>query len=273
MAVDASLAPVVTSFYGYDATMEKILKHWRKRYKALFAHGRLFVAEGPAMGMRLEALGAPRERVRVLPLIAGVDALAWRAPRSSGGIRVAMAGRFVEKKGFALGIAAFAAAMGGSPATLTLMGDGPEGPALRRQVDRLGLADQIKFLPFASRAEYREMLAESDVLLQPSLTARSGDCEGGAPTVLLDAQAIGTIVVASDHADIPFVVDPTAAYLSAEGDLDALTASLARAGESRGEWRDRSSAGRLHVEMQHAPQAVARRRDDIYAEAAEPVPG
>jgi colanic acid/amylovoran biosynthesis glycosyltransferase len=271
MAVDAGLAPVVTSFYGYDVTVDKIIKQWRGRYNELFEHGRLFVGEGPAMTRRIVALGAPGDRVRVLPLIADVDALSWRAPRATGELHVVMAGRFVEKKGFTLGLEAFAAAMAGTGATLTMMGDGPEGSALRVQVDRLGLADQVRFLSFASRPEYRALLTDSDLLLQPSLTARSGDCEGGAPTVLLDAQAIGTMVVASDHADIPFVLDPNAAYLAAEGDLDALIAALRKATASRGEWYDRSATARRHVETQHAPQAVARRRDDIYAEAAERV--
>lgn len=267
MAVDAGLAPVVASLYGYDATVAKVVRHWRTRYSQLFSGGRLFVAEGPAMARRLAGLGAPADRIRILPLIADVDSLAWRPPRASGAVRVAMAGRFVAKKGFALGIQAFAAATEGTDATLVLMGRGPEEPSLRRMVDALGVADRVTFTPFGSRSSYRDLLSRTDILLQPSLTARNGDCEGGAPTVLLDAQAIGNVIVASDHADIPFVADPEATYLAAEADVASLIEALRSALRTRSEWHERSAAGRRHVAAQHAPDAVARLRDDIYAEA------
>lgn len=271
MAVDGGLSPVVASFYGYDATVTKVIRHWRRRYRELFAGGGLFVAEGPAMGRRLIALGAPPERVRVLPLIADVESLSWREPDVAGDVQVVMAGRFVEKKGFALGVRAFADATADKAASLVLMGTGPEEGRLKGLVRSLGLADRVTFLPFASRAAYRELLEGADIVLQPSVTARNGDCEGGAPTVLLDALAIGPVVVASEHADIPFVVDPSAAYLAPEADVGRLTEALAAALASRDEWTDRSAAGRRHVERQHARDAVARLRDDIYAEAAQAV--
>jgi colanic acid/amylovoran biosynthesis glycosyltransferase len=267
MAIEAGLSPLVASFYGFDATSDRLLRRWRRQYEELFARGQAFVAEGPAMGRRLEALGAPASRVHILPLLADVDGLNWRPPRESGPIRVIMAGRFVEKKGFVLGVEAFASALRGADATLTLMGDGPECQALHRAVERTGISDQVRFLPFNSRQGYRQLLANSDILLQPSRTASNGDCEGGAPTVLLDAQAIGVIVVGSDHADIPYVVDPSAAYLAPEGDLQRMAEALAAACSSRHEWHGRSLTGRQHVEEQHAPDAVGRRRDQIYLEA------
>jgi colanic acid/amylovoran biosynthesis glycosyltransferase len=177
-----------------------------------------------------------------------------------------MAGRFVEKKGFALGLEAFGA-LGRDDAELTIMGEGREGPRLHADVERLGLVDRVRFVPFGNRAAYRAELARADIILQPSVTARSGDSEGGAPVVLLDAQAIGLVVVASDHADIPFVVDSEAAFLSPEGDAVGLARALREAIEVRDEWRDRSLRGRQHVERQHGFVSVARARDEIYADA------
>jgi colanic acid/amylovoran biosynthesis glycosyltransferase len=253
------------SFYGFDAYSHQWLSHWGRRYPELFARGALFVAEGPAMAERLIQLGAPRDRVRLLPLSADVSALDWRAPRVDGPIRITMAGRLVEKKGFRLGIEAFAR-LGRSDATLTIVGSGPDLAVLKRVAAKASVSG-VRFIPFLSRQEYRVLLAESDILLQPSLTATNGDSEGGAPTVLLDAQAIGTVIVASDHADIPYVVDPGAAYLGREGDIGSLAAVLATAVDSRDDWEARSRAGRQHVEDQHAPRQVAARRDEIYADA------
>ena len=56
------------------------------------------------------------------------------------------------------------------------------------------------------------------------MTARNGDTEGGAPTTILDAQAVGTIVVGSTHADIPFLVeDGVTGFLADEGSDDRVS--------------------------------------------------
>lgn len=268
MGVNAGLAPVVTSFYGYDAAIRSVLNYWGRGYPELFAAGAAVVVEGPAMGQRLVALGARADRIRVLPLIADVDSLTWSPPGTSGPVRVLMAGRLLAKKGFDLGITALAPLCAAGTVELTVMGDGPEAVRLRRTAEQHGIEARMRFLGFADRDTYRRELDAADVFLQPSLTAPDGDSEGGAPTTLLDAQALGAVIVASDHADIPFVVDPDAAYLFAEGAVDGLRESFARAIATRDEWRDRSARGRTHVDVQHSPAAVARRRDDIYAEAA-----
>ena len=89
------------------------------------------------------------------------------------------------------------------------------------------------------------------VVLQPSHTASDGDAEGGAPTTLLEAQALGQVIVATDHADIPNIVDRETALLAPEDDAEALadrlTAALA-APESGLAW----DAGRRFVEGHHS---------------------
>lgn len=266
--IDAGVAPVVTSFYGFDATDHGLLRYWGRRYYDLFSRGALFVAEGPAMARRIERLGAPPGRVRILPLIASTDDLTWRPPIFRDRIRVVMAGRFVEKKGFGDGIAAFADAFRADEAELALIGSGPLEDELRALVDRLGIGDRATFLPFQARDEYRRLLASCDIMLQPSRVARDGDSEGGAPTSLFDAQAVGLVVVVSDHADIPFVTNSNAAYVFREGNVPGAVAALRMARDSRDEWADRTRVGREHVERQHAREAVALRLRSIYAEAA-----
>jgi hypothetical protein len=78
-------APLVTSFYGYDATEERFTRGerpWGRRYARLFDGADAFVAEGPAMGRRLEALGCPVTKIHVVRLPA-----AWKRSRRSGPTR------------------------------------------------------------------------------------------------------------------------------------------------------------------------------------------
>ena len=55
--------PLVTSFYGYDATMLPRDPSWRQALKLLFARGTLFFAEGPALANTLRDLGCPADCV------------------------------------------------------------------------------------------------------------------------------------------------------------------------------------------------------------------
>ena len=64
-------------------------------------------------------------------------------------------------------------------------------------------------------------------VIDPSVTAADGDSEGGAPTTPLEAQAIGTPIVTTRHADIPHVVPPgPGVWLCDEHDVAALADAL-----------------------------------------------
>ena len=89
------------------------------------------------------------------------------------------------------------------------------------------------------------------VLLQASLTAADGDGEGGAPVVLLDAQASGLPVVATRHADIPeYVLDGRSGLLAPEGDVEALAGCIGAMVEDPARWPEMGREGRRHVEEQ-----------------------
>lgn len=263
--VDSGLAPVLTSFYGYDAGHSRVLGYWGRGYADLFARGAGVVAEGPAMRERLIALGAPADRSFVVPLIADIEGLEAESPDTDGPVRVLMAGRFVEKKGFVDGVAAFALAhRAGLAQELVIIGSGPEEGAIRGSVVAAGVESAVTIIPLAPRDRYREIMASCQIFLQPSKTSSDGDVEGGAPTTLLDAQALGRVLVTTDHADIPFVVDPDAAYIAREDDIRDLTRVLTVALSSRTEWADRGAVGRRHVDDQHSRLQVATRLEEVY---------
>ncbi len=203
-SVEAGLTPVVTSFYGVDASGRQELAEWRSAYRRLFRSGAAFVALGPVMRDRLVGLGAPAERTHVVPLVVRLeDDWTPAAVADSTPPRVLMAGRLVEKKGFADGVAAFAEARrAGIEARLAIMGSGPEEERIRAAVRAHGLDDDVEFVPPQPRAEFRDHLRSCQILLQPSRTAGDGDSEG-TPATILDAQALGRVVVTTDHCRHP----------------------------------------------------------------------
>jgi len=101
------------------------------------------------------------------------------------------------------------------------------------------------------------------VFIHPSVTAGDGDSEGGAPTVLLEAQAIGTPIVTTRHADIPHVVpEGPGVWLCAERDVEALGRALIAA------LRQRTPSSSAHVIAHHDISRVAPRLEDLYAQVA-----
>lgn len=264
--VDAGLSPTITSFYGYDASESTTLAGWRTAYRRLFKRGAAFVAEGPAMRERLIALGAPAGRTHVIPLIAPLDE-DWQ-PASldhNESPRVLMTGRLVEKKGFAEGVAAFAEARRSrDDARLLILGAGPEEERLRLLTRSLGLEAAVEFVPAQPRERFRDFMRSCHVVLQPSRTATNGDAEGGAPATLLEAQALGRVIVATDHADIPNIVDRETALLAPEDDADALADRLTAALTAPEEWPSRGLAARRFVESHHSRQHVATLLGGLY---------
>ena len=105
------------------------------------------------------------------------------------------------------------------------------------------------------------------MFLAPSVTAANGDSEGGAPTTILDAQATGTIVVASRHADIPFIVDDgLTGFLAEEGQPDALAARIGDAIDDQARWPKIARAARAAVERQHSDASVSTVMLAVYQE-------
>lgn len=224
--------PLVTSLYGVDAAVLPYLPRWREKYARLFRGGELFLAEGPEMRKKIIAAGAPADRTVLQPIAIRLDRYPHWAPDGS---TVLFAGRFVEKKGLLDAIAAFDRARRRLPAArMTIVGDGPDEAPARALIARLGLAGFVEFVGAKPHADLIQRMAVAAVLIHPSATAADGDSEGGAPTILLEAQAIGTPIVTTRHADIPHVVpEGPGVFLCDEHDVAALGDALVAAIEAR----------------------------------------
>ncbi|MCC7124221.1 MAG: glycosyltransferase [Acidobacteria bacterium] len=87
-------------------------------------------------------------------------------------------------------------------ANLTFVGGGPEEGRLRDLAASLGIADRVRFAGWQSPAAVLRHIAEGTVLVHPS--SGLGDA---VPTVIKEAMAVGTPVIASAVAGIPELLD------------------------------------------------------------------
>lgn len=260
--------PMLTSFYGADASDYHRDPSWRRRYERLFAAGEAFLVEGSAMRQRLADCGCPVEKIRINHLGVDLTRLRFAERRASQIPRFLICAALREKKGVRYALDALARVRDqGWAFRLVVVGDGPERPGLEQQVRDLDLQDRIHMRGMLPYSQVIAELQQCDVLLQPSVTATDGDTEGGAPVILLDAQACGIPVVATHHADIPeYVRDGQSGLLAPERDAAALSDCILFLLRNPGAWGRLGAAGRLHVEQEYCARRQAERLEAIYDE-------
>lgn len=244
--------PVATTFHGYDLSTWPVGRG-RDAYAPLFAAGALFLPISRFWQQRLEALGCPAERTRVLHM--GVDcrdfAFRPRLPAPDGRVRLATIGRLVEKKGVEQAIRALSLLRRERPDlafAYRIVGDGPLRPRLEALIGALGLGDCVTLLGACTASEVAALLEDSHLYLQPSVTAANGDMEG-IPVSLMEAMAMGLPVLSTRHSGIPeLVVDGAAGWLVPERDVPALALRLAELAGDPACWPAMGRAGRVAVE-------------------------
>ncbi len=266
--------PLVTTFYGHDMSQASSLSDWGKRYRRLFKEGDLFLVEGPHMKKRLGEIGCPAEKIGIQRIAVPVAGLPFRPrPAKKKGEKavIVFSGRFIEKKGLLVALHALSEVRRThADFEFLIIGDGPLKPEIERFIQNHGMGPYVKLLGFLNYSDYLEQMKTADLFLHPSVTAADGDSEGGAPTTILEAQALGLPVISTRHADIPHVVAPgESALLSDEGDVAGLSANIIRLLTERESWTRMGASGRHFVESCHDTSREIPRLEARYAELIE----
>jgi len=227
-AAQAAGVRLVVHFHGCDAYQRVILERHARSYHELFEQAAAIIAVSRDMERQLVRLGAPANRVAYVPC--GVDSTAFCGgdPATAPPLLLAV-GRFVPKKGQLQTLRAFAiVAEQCAEARLVLIGEGPLRDAALGLAAELGLAERVRFLGRRSHAEVAAALRGARALVQHSLRAEDGDCEG-TPLSVLEAGACGLPVIATRHGGIPDVVlDGLTGLLVDEHDIEAMAAQMVR---------------------------------------------
>jgi glycosyltransferase involved in cell wall biosynthesis len=263
--------PLVITYHGRDATITdaEARKSWRGREylrgrARVMKHVAIVIAVSDFIRARLIAKGYPEHKI--VTHRNGIDLAYFRRGEQRRESLVLFVGRFVEKKGCEYLVRALARLRAqGHPARGVLVGDGPLRPTLERLAGESG-AD-VTFTGFLPLPEVRDWLAKAHVVAVPSVTASNGDSEG-LPTVILEAQAMGTPVVATRHAgNAEGVLEGRSALIVAERDVGGLAESVRYFLEDAGAVESFGKAGRAFVESQFDIAIQARGIELIYDRA------
>ena len=260
--------PLLTSFYGYDVSRDQRDPRWQRFYRELFAQGNCFLAEGGAMIQRLGEAGCPRNKVKLHHLGVSVGDIEYRTRSPDDGrIRFLICAPFREKKGIPYALRALARARLAREfrCELVVVGDGPERENIEAVLRQTSLGEVATLRGALTYPEVLEEISRCHILLQASVTAADGDSEGGAPVILLDAQAAGMPVVATRHADIPeYVVDGESGLLAPERDVEGLAERIIYLVDHPDLWPGMGRSGRRHVEANYNAATQGARLESIY---------
>lgn len=224
--------PLIVSFYGIDYERVPFEKpRYRKWYKMMFEKATFIICEGENGPKILSKMGCPPEKIRIVKLgIDGANIPFFTRKKVVNQLRLIQAATFTEKKGFLDTLLAFAKALKTCPNMyLTLVGEKVDANYYKKMseiIDKHQLSEKVEILDFVAD-DFHQFLQKFDVFIHPSRYSALMECEGGAPVVLLDAQATGLPIISTRHCDIPSeVVDGATGLLSDEGVLEAIAHNI-----------------------------------------------
>jgi glycosyltransferase involved in cell wall biosynthesis len=194
----------------------------------------------------------PRERLTVVPV--GVETEVFRPPslpRVPGRI-VATASADVPLKGLVPLLEAVAKLRTERDVELVVVGRPKEGGSARQAIERLGIADAVRFVSGLPEQELVELFGSAQVGVVPSLYE-------GFSLPAVELMACGTPLVATTAGALPEVVGPDgeSALHVPPGDPEALAAAVARLLDDPGLAARVGAAGRARVIERFTWRAVA----------------
>ena len=262
-------SPIIVSFYGVDISQS--LKDIRilKSYKKIFKKGLIFHVLCEEAKTRLVSIGCPEGKIRIQNLPVDLNNIPFIGSHLSNKTRFLIPARFVEKKGHIILLQAFKKLVDeGLSVELTCFGYGPTS-WLKDEIRKHDLDGYVRLINNNQTdnflEEYLSVLRSHDVILAPSVTASSGDDEGGPALTVIMAQAAGKPVVLSNFPGSErSVTNLKEGLIVKENSVVELTEAMSRLVGNASEWDRLGKAGSLRVRNEFSKESYWNSLDEWY---------
>lgn len=235
-----------------SVAVESSITALRGVYRHRVAH---FVAPSGFLARTVVAMGIPEDRITAIPN--PLTAEEWTEKAGVERHGALYVGRLSREKGVGALLRAHAHAGQGE---LRIIGDGPDEEPLRLQAASLAAA--VRFDGWLDKNAVREALNSTAVLCVPS------QCYENCPTVVLEALAMRTLVMATDIGGLTELLDNgRCGVLLPPGDEQQWASALRAALDNRGAFTNEIAAGRRRVLERHDPVGYVQRLEAVYADA------
>jgi Glycosyltransferase len=237
-------AKIITIFHGYDMTTF-IEQKGPGVYSELFKYGDLFLPICNKWKERLIDLGCDKNKIKVHHM--GIDIEEFKhcgnSNLSAEPIVFISVGRLHYKKGHEYAIKAMAKIVKKySNVKYLIVGEGPLRSELESLVKDLGLENIIEFTGAATQKEIVGFYEKSHIFILPSISE-------GLPVVLMEAQAMGLPVIASNVGGVSEIVaDGKSGFLVPPKDVDSLTNKIKFLLQNKVMWKKMGEMGQKIIQ-------------------------
>ncbi len=239
---------LVTMFHGYD--IRRGIEQGGAIYAPLFKRGDAYLSISEYNYKNLVAFGAPVEKIHHHPV--GIDmeryTYSTRSNPLKGAIKILTVSRLVKEKGLFYGLEAIHKLINERSLVnieYYILGDGPEREDLQAQAQKLHIKDRVYFMGSQTQEAVIRVLSESHLFFLPSIAE-------ALPVVLMEAQATGLPVVATDVGSVTQVmVDNKSGYIVPARDSSAMCDRLEYLIRNPQLWAAMGEAGRRHIEERY----------------------
>lgn len=221
--------PLVVHFHGYDATQSLREDVYRTAVQKMLQAGATVIVPSEHIKRRLRVAFGHEFLVNVIPCVPSQSTVRQSVAKklASNGPNIVAVGRLVEKKSPLVLIETFRLVHFEYPdAIFHICGDGGLKEQLSERIDRYNLSDSVVMYGPVEHEKALELIANSDVFVQHSVTSSSGDQEG-LPVSVMEAVIFGKPVVSTFHAGIPEVIESGVnGLLVAEYDFEQMARAI-----------------------------------------------
>jgi glycosyltransferase involved in cell wall biosynthesis len=218
-----------------------------------------FICPSAFLAGRMRAAGVFPQRLRHIPHFIDVSGL---PVKSTPGGPLLVAGRLSKEKGVDIVVEALRSL---PDATLDVAGTGPEEQRLRRLAD-VAAPGRVRFHGLVPKQRVRELMLGATAVCMPSRWYENQ------PMTVLEAQALGVPVVASDLGGLPELVeDGVNGALATADDAASFATALRPFVTDAAHGFAMRDGCRRHIEEAFSPAAHLHRIADVYDQAARAV--
>ncbi|MFL5465907.1 MAG: glycosyltransferase [Gemmatimonadaceae bacterium] len=245
--------PLVTTLHGTDVRLVRTVGVAKPLFGHVLKHSAAVTTVSRWLKEETEALVSDVHPT-VAPMPVATNLFAPGASRD--GQRLLFVGRLSDQKGVSHILHAMSLMK--TPATLDVVGDGPNRDALKRLAQELGLGPRIQWHGNLSQSRLPAFYQQASAVVLPSV-------DEGLGLVAVESLLCETPVVAFDSGGLRDVVqNEKTGLLVKAGDRAALARALDDLLTRDEKGRDLGRAGRLYALSAFAPESAARRYAEIY---------
>lgn len=245
--------PLVTTLHGTDVRIARNVGVARALFSHVLKHSAAVTTVSRWLRDETEAL-VPGVHPQVAPMPVATDLFEPGSTRD--GARLLFVGRLNEQKGLRHLLDSMAEMK--SPASLDVVGDGPDRAALEQRAQQLGIGSRIRWHGQVAQPQLAPIYQRASAIVLPSV-------DEGLGLAAVEALLCETPVVAFDSGGLRDVIQhEKTGLLVKPGDTAALATALDSLLARDGRGTDLGRAGRLYALSAFAPESAARRYAEIY---------